>query len=73
MSHQFYSNALAMIAFQVPASALASLAVALETAQITLHQALPDAGARGSDVKAQLSITFLHDGPDLKRPVPAFG
>lgn len=73
VSHQFYSDTLVMIAFQMSAISLASLGAALASAKITLHQDVPEAGEKTGDISAQLSITFVRKGPDLRRPVPAFG
>jgi hypothetical protein len=73
VSHQFYSDTLAMIAFQIPATAIASFGAALASAHITLHHALPDSAGKTDDIPVQLSITFARSGPDLRRPVPAFG
>jgi hypothetical protein len=73
LSHQFFSSSLAMLAFQIPAPALGDLGEELSAARITLHQPVPETGGKLADVAVQLSITVLHNGPDLTRPVPAFG
>ncbi len=36
-----------------------------------LQDALPAGGA--GDIRGSISVTFLHDEPDLKRDVQAFG
>lgn len=30
-------------------------------------------GEAGRDIRGQISLTFIHDDPDLKRDVPTFG
>jgi hypothetical protein len=72
VSHQFYSNTLAMIAFLMPAAGLPQFVAALSAAKITLHRALPETAHLAGDIPVQLSITFLHGGRDVRRPVPAF-
>ncbi|SIS69448.1 hypothetical protein [Insolitispirillum peregrinum] len=72
-NHQLYSNMLAMIAFEVPAQNLPALIEALHQAGIVIHDP-PELHGQGSeDVAARLTISFLHNDPDLRRPVPAFG
>lgn len=73
VSHQFYSNTLAMISFQMPPAGLPALTGTLATAGITVHSPLPEMTARNGEVAGQLSISFLRDGTDIRRPVPAFG
>ncbi|HVI52151.1 MAG TPA: hypothetical protein VM661_13135 [Candidatus Sulfotelmatobacter sp.] len=74
ISHQFFSNRLAMLAFNLPRGAEGAFAPALEAAGLSLHQPFPAASpGRGDEVTVQLSISFLHDGLDLRREVPAFG
>lgn len=70
--HQLYSNMLAMVAFEVPAHTLAGLIAALQQAAITIHDPPPPLQGEG-DVAVRLTISFLHNDPDLRRPVPAFG
>ncbi len=73
VSHQLYSNAMATIAFTIAADALAALAERLAAADIRLV-ARPDPWPDGRDDQhVQIVVTFLHEGPDLARPVPAFG
>jgi hypothetical protein len=73
VNHQLYSNAMAMIAFAIPGDALAVLADRLAAAEIPLV-GRPESWPAGSrEQQVQLVVTFLHGGPDLARPVPAFG
>lgn len=73
LSHQFFSSSLAMLAFQISAPALGDLGAELSGANIALHHPLPETAGKTGDVAVQLSLTVLHTGPDLTRPVPAFG
>lgn len=73
VTHQFFSNRLASIAFELPACELAAFAAALGDLGVTLHQPVPDRGTEATEITAQLSITFVQDGPDIRRDVPAFG
>jgi len=70
VSHQFFSNTLAMIAFRVDGGALNALCAALAHVGVTIHQAIPEAG--DGEISVQLSITFPRASGDLRRQVPAF-
>lgn len=72
-THQFYSNALAMISCQLPVLALPSIADSLDKAGFTVHHPLPQPSSRNGEVAVQLSLTILNDSPDIRRDVPAFG
>lgn len=71
-AHQFYSNTLAMIAFTIPAPALAGFAASLAAAHVALL-ATPETAGQTGDVPVQLTVTFIAAGPDVKREVPPFG
>lgn len=74
VSHQFFSNRLAMLSFALPKMPPVDFGASLTAAGLSLHQAFPDKlPGRGEEVMVQLSITFLNQGPDLRRDVPAFG
>lgn len=74
VSHQFFSNRLAMLSFNLPRGRETAFGAALEATGLSLHHPFPSSSAgRGDEVMVQLSISFLHDGPDLRREVPAFG
>jgi hypothetical protein len=73
VSHQFYSNTLAVIAFRLPAAALKSLENAFGLAGIKLHQPVPEAPDKPDEIAVQLAITVVDGGPDVRREVPAFG
>lgn len=73
VNHQLYSNAMAMIAFAMAGDALAAFAERLAAADILL---VGESGPWPMDTReqqVQFVITFVHGGPDLARPVPAFG
>ncbi|MEO1020193.1 MAG: hypothetical protein AAFY56_21270 [Pseudomonadota bacterium] len=73
VSHQFFSNSLAVISLEIPAAALPKFGATLASATIKVHQDLPRLEDKTGEVPVQLSITFQHGGPDQRRPVPAFG
>ncbi len=73
VNHQLYSNAMAMVAFTMPGDALAALSDRLGTAGISLVGQAGSRPAGPAERQIQLVVTFLHGGPDLARPVPAFG
>jgi hypothetical protein len=70
VSHQFFSNTLAMIAFRIQGSSLSRLYEALREHGVTVHQELP--ATEAGEISAQLSITFLRTSGDVRRAVPAF-
>jgi hypothetical protein len=71
-NHQFYSNIMAMVAFELPANKLAYLIERLNQAKISTRdlQVLPASEPR--EIKGQINITFIHNKPDIIRTVPAF-
>lgn len=71
-NHKFYSNIMAMIAFELPANRMMDLIARLNETQIlTSDFAIPTTSAL-QEIKSQLNITFMHKNPDLHRAVPAF-
>lgn len=71
-NHQFYSNTMAMIAFEIPANKMITLIGQLNKLQISTRAfAIPPPSAT-QEIKGQINITFLHNNPDIRRPVPAF-
>ncbi len=71
-SHNVYSNMLAVIAFEAPAAQMAPLAATLAEAGIVVDAPPPPAESE-DDVAGHLSISFLSQGPDVRRTVPAVG
>jgi hypothetical protein len=71
--HQLFSNMAASISFEAPMGAAETFVAALRTADLhpTFKDAIPS-GTEG-DLRVGVSLTFIHDEPDLKREVPAFG
>lgn len=70
------SNAAATLLFEVPADRVRDLEAAFAAIPLPLDAdsagQLAQDGAAG-DLRGSLSLTFLHDEPDLRRAVPAFG
>ncbi|HZH13603.1 MAG TPA: hypothetical protein VE057_04485 [Archangium sp.] len=72
--HQLFSNRMASLDFFLPADRSGALGRALVAAGITLAESVPEAlGDETREVRGLLSLTFLHDEPDLRRDVPPFG
>jgi hypothetical protein len=73
ISHQFFSHARAVIGCEIAGSAVGQMVSALDAAGITAH---PPAGGwpeTDRDVRVQIALSFVGDGPDFRREVPAFG
>lgn len=74
VSHQLFSNVMIMVSFEIPGDQMAALADALTRRQVSITgQSDPAAPADTSDVRGQLTITVMNEGPDMRRTVPAFG
>jgi hypothetical protein len=73
VDHALFSNMAANINFEPPLAATAQLIERLEKAGFSpkVEGDLPE-GDTG-DIRGCLMMSFLHDEPDLKRDVPAFG
>ena len=70
--HQLFSNMAASISFEIPSVHISELLQTLEGCGFSprVDNAFE---ARPGDVKGTISITFIHEEPDMKRDVPAFG
>jgi len=73
VSHNFYSNALAMLSFMLPTKGFSVFEDTMVQAGIALHNPLPQLQKSEDEVSFQLSMSVLNDGPDVRRQVPAFG
>lgn len=73
VAHRFYSDVMAVLTVSCPPEAVATLEAALAEAGFTLHGAASGSPGRGAEVAVQLVLNALHDGPDMRRTVPAFG
>jgi len=73
VNHTLFSNIAATINFEFPANNTDSFLASLKQSSFDpqLDREMPDRSE--GDLRAQISITFLHDQPDLKRDVPTFG
>lgn len=72
VNHQLFSNVMLMAAFEVPADQVGILATALEERHIAVTGFTIPEGMEG-DVQGTLTVTVQNEGPDMRRPVPAFG
>ena len=71
-NHQFYSNTMAMIAFEIPTNKMAAFIDRLDESHISTRDVAIPTTSAAQEIKGQINITFLHNNPDLRRPVPAF-
>ena len=75
VDHALFSNIAASIRFAVPLPGLAELRRRLVAANVGLDEeslAALDACPAGEDeISVTLSVTFVHDEPDLRREIPA--
>ena len=73
IDHTLFSNISASIIFEMPLAATGDLLARMEAAgyRPNLRDEYPT-GTEG-DVRGSVAITFIHDEPDMKRDVPAFG
>jgi hypothetical protein len=73
VDHTLFSNMAANLNVEVPLAALPDFLNALKQAGFTPKPdgALPTGDS--GDIRGSLSITFIHNDPDLKQAVPAFG
>jgi hypothetical protein len=79
LSHTLFSNMAATLRGEIPQSGLGTLRDSLQSAGVKLDDeslarisaASPPASLIGTDRLVVLSITFLHNQPDLRQDVPA--
>ena len=73
VNHTLFSNTAANINFELPLEMTGRFIDFLEAAGFSpnIEGDLPQ-GDKG-DIRGNLSLTFLHNDPDFKRDVPAFG
>ena len=71
LTHTLLSNMAATIVFELPCDRIKSFQDRLAASDLSPAEDLLPIGTE--EVCVSLSITFLHDEPDLKRDVPAFG
>ncbi|WP_041795707.1 hypothetical protein [Pararhodospirillum photometricum] len=70
--HTLYSNVRAVLLVHLPGPALPKLAATLAADGFVLTSE-PPLAVNADDVVLSLAVTALHEGPDLRRDVPAFG
>jgi hypothetical protein len=73
VDHSLFSNALATVNTELPPSKTELFIGKLEDA--TFHPRIDVEVPEGEegDLRVQVQLTFIHQDPDLKRNVPAFG
>ncbi|MEX0297648.1 MAG: hypothetical protein AB3N28_01160 [Kordiimonas sp.] len=72
-NHQLFSNMAAAISFEMPVEYVENFLLGLKEIGFNPkpQDEIPETGS--GDIRGSISVTFLHDEPDLKRDVPAFG
>ncbi len=73
VTHQLFSNLSASIVFEMPYDEAEGFLSRLNEAGFSpaTEKGIPK--GKGDDIRGVLSLTFIHDEPDMKRDVPAFG
>ncbi|MCP5371342.1 MAG: hypothetical protein H6907_06365 [Hyphomicrobiales bacterium] len=73
VDHKLFSNAMATLNFEVPAGKAETLVARLEQAGLQPETGADFPPGGTGDLRGQITLTFIHREPDLKREVPAFG
>ncbi len=72
VNHQLFSNMSASIIFEIPSDEICKFYEKLQSSGFNINADENFVG-KTSDVRGSIAITFIHEEPDLKRDVPAFG
>ncbi len=72
VNHQLFSNIAASIVFELPSDKMKDLCVSIESAGFKTDSD-ESFSVKTKEIRGSLAITFIHDEPDLKRNIPAFG
>ncbi|MGO1117290.1 hypothetical protein ACTL6U_01185 [Rhodovibrionaceae bacterium A322] len=74
VNHQLFSNIAASLIFEIPVPQAQALLTELAARGLPPSEDAKGRDGPGSnDLRGSIALTFLHNDPDLKRPVPAFG
>jgi hypothetical protein len=76
ITHQLFSNMSASIIFEMPLGGVEGFVANLKNKNFypQFEGDIPnDKGGGKSDIKGSITLTFIHDEPDMKRDVPPFG
>ncbi len=71
--HTLFSNHAATLNFELPSTSATAFIEKLAEAGLAAKYDGEIPGGDSGDLQGSLQMTFLHDDPDLKRDVPAFG
>ncbi len=72
--HTLLSNKAATINFEIDdVPAYKELLSKLDEATLNPSTELEKIGNKNNAIQGQLTVTFIHDAPDLKRDIPALG
>lgn len=73
IDHQFFSNTVASINFEMGYQDIDKFISLLETADLNPKVIQDHPREKTGDVRCGIALTFVHDEPDMKRDVPPFG
>lgn len=73
VDHTFLSNMVATIIFEMPGTEFFGFATDLLNQDIRVKFESPIPDQNEEEIRGIMSLTFIHDDPDLKRDVPHFG
>ncbi|PCI33962.1 MAG: hypothetical protein COB54_02895 [Alphaproteobacteria bacterium] len=73
VSHQFFSNTFASLNFEIPYATIDSLLTCLKAEDFTFTLIEDCPRGKKGDVCGGVSLTFVHNKPDMNREVPPFG
>ncbi|MEH6525928.1 MAG: hypothetical protein V7723_07620 [Sneathiella sp.] len=73
VDHTLFSNMAATLNVELPMVSLADFITSLEQAGYSPKTETPPPAGDGGDIRVSISLTFIHNDPDLKQTVPAFG
>lgn len=71
--HSLFSNHAATLNFELPTAKAAAFIADLAAAGLTARYDGDLPPPEDGELQGSLQLTFLHDDPDMKRHVPAFG
>ncbi|WP_419902360.1 hypothetical protein [Kiloniella sp.] len=73
VNHTLLSNIAATLNFELPRNEVEGFISSLETASFLPEFDGPLLEKKKGDLRGQITLTFIHSDPELKRNVPAFG
>ena len=73
VNHALFSNLMITINFELPSDQAVSFIENLDHMKLSpeVEYGMPE--VKEEDLRGQIMVSFIHNDPDLKRDVPAFG